>query len=160
MRNGERRELAVESSWPHLGLYILKFQHIDSISEAEALVGCELQIPAQDRAPLGSGEIYVNDLIGTTVWAQEGSGPSINLGVLVEVQFGAGEAPLLIVKTDSKEYLLPFAAEYVESMDATAKTIYMRLPGGMLELDSPLTAEEKRDQAVGDPGKRKAHARK
>src|SRR5579864_4321252 len=41
----DRRELEVEDLWPHKGLLVLKFAGIDSMTDAEALVGSELQVP-------------------------------------------------------------------------------------------------------------------
>jgi len=62
------------------------------------------------------------------------------------VQAGAGEARLLVVKAEGREWLIPFAAEYVKSFDVPGKRLEMALPQGMLELDAPLTEEEKREQ--------------
>jgi len=41
---------------------VLKFAGVDSISEAETLVRCELQIPVDERAELEPGSAYVSDL--------------------------------------------------------------------------------------------------
>lgn len=143
---GTRRELHLESSWPHLGHYVLKFRGVDSISQAEALVGCELQIPAAERAPLQPGAAYVSDLVGCAVWDLSAGGSGTEIGALAGVQFGAGEAPLLVVRSGNKEFLIPFAGEYLQRMDLPGRRIELRLPAGMLELDAPLTEEEKRRQ--------------
>jgi 16S rRNA processing protein RimM len=138
--HGHRRELELEDHWPHKGHVILKFKGIDSISDAEALAGCEIQIPRSERAALQGDAVYVSDLIGCTVYD---SGREV--GRIENVQFGAGEAPLLVVK-GAKEYLVPFAGEYLEKILPEQKRIEMKLPEGMLELDAPVTAEEKQRQ--------------
>jgi 16S rRNA processing protein RimM len=145
-RNGEsRRELEVEELWPHKGLLVLKFAGVDSISEAETLVGCELQVPNSQRSELQPGWNYVSDLVGCTVLDQ-----GREIGRLEDVQFGAGEAPLLIVRDAAKRVLeIPFAGAYLESVDVTRKQILMKLPEGLLEVNAPLTTEEKREQAQG-----------
>jgi len=51
----------------------------------------------------------------------------------------------------AKEYLVPFASAYLESVDVERKRLNMKLPEGMLELDAPLTAEEK-DRQHKKPG--------
>lgn len=137
---GHRRELELEDHWPHKGRVILKFKGIDSISDAETLAGCEIQIPRSERAPLEGDAVYVSDLIGCAVYD---SGRLV--GRIEDVQFGAGEAPLLVVKGE-KEFLVPFAGEYLEKILPEQKRIEMKLPEGMLELDAPLTAEEKKQQ--------------
>ncbi len=142
---GTRRQLQLENFWPHLGRMVLKFRGVDSISKAEELIGCELQIPAADRAPLGPGSAYVSDLAGCTVWDARQEPPQA-VGIIADVQFGAGEAPLLVVRSKKKEFLIPFAAEYLQSLDLPARRVEMRLPEGLLDVDAPLTEEEKRRQ--------------
>ena len=41
-----RREMEVEDLWPHKGLLVLKFRGVDSISDAEALVGTNCRFRA------------------------------------------------------------------------------------------------------------------
>src|SRR5712691_9812753 len=65
--DGRRREMEVEELWPHKGLLVLKFVGVDSISEAETLVGCELQVPRGQRSTLQAGWNYVSDLVGCEV---------------------------------------------------------------------------------------------
>ena len=62
--NTKRRELEVEGLWPHKGMLVLKFVGVDSISNAEMQVGCELQLPSSQRAVLDEGWKYVSDLVG------------------------------------------------------------------------------------------------
>jgi 16S rRNA processing protein RimM len=142
---GRRRELQLEESWPHLGYFILKFGGVDSISDAEHLVGCELQIPAAERTPLEPGAAYVSDLVGCTLWDMA-AGQAAEVGAITGVQFGAGEAPLLIVRSGNKEFLIPFAAAYLRGIDLPGHRVEMELPEGLLEVDAPLTEEEKKRQ--------------
>jgi len=143
-QDGNRRELQVEEFWPHKGDLVLKFAGIDSISDAETLVGCELQVPKSERARLESGWNYVSDLIGCVVFDADRE-----LGEIEDVQFGAGEAPLLIVGVGNKRCEIPYAEAYLKSVDLERKRIQMHLPEGMLDLDAPLTAEEKQQQQAG-----------
>jgi len=136
----KRRELQLEEHWFHKGMVVLKFAGVDSISDAERLVGCEIQIPIGERAELASDEFYVSDLAGCTV---TDSGREI--GRVKDVQFGSGEAPLLVVEGE-RERLIPFAAAYIEKIDLEQKRVSMRLPEGLLELDAPLSQEEKQRQ--------------
>jgi len=142
----KRRELEVEDLWPHKEWLVLKFQSVDSITDAEALVGSELQVPRSQRAELGAGWNYVSDLVGCVVFDADRE-----IGRIEDIQFGAGEAPLLIVVSGvgagSKRYEIPYAEAYLKSVDLERKQIQMQLPEGMLELNAPLTAEEKEQQA-------------
>jgi len=141
-RSEGRRELQVESLWPHKELLVLKFRGIDSMSDAEGLIGAELQVPRVERAGLEQGWTYVSDLAGCTL-VDNGQ----ELGTIEDVQFGAGEAPLLIVASKmGKKFEVPFAEAYLETVDTTRKQVRMKLPEGLLEINAPMTAEEKEQQ--------------
>lgn len=136
-----RRELQIEELWPHKQWLVVKFIGVDSISEAEELRGCELQVPASERAGLEMGWNYISDLAGCVVYDA-----THEIGEVADVQFGAGEAPLLLVKAGDKEYMIPYAQSYLKRVDIAGKRIEMELPEGMLEVNAPLTVEEKERQ--------------
>ena len=140
-KDGTRRELRLEEFWPHKEFLVMKFQGIDSISDAETLLGCELQVPAAERGQLEPGWTYVSDLAGCTVFDGVRE-----IGKVEDVQFGAGEAPLLIVKSGSTSYEIPFAEAYLKGVDLKGRRIDMLLPEGLLEVNAPLTPEEKQQQ--------------
>ena len=141
--NEKRRELEVEDLWPHKEWLVLKFLGVDSMTEAEALIGCELQLPLSQRADLGAGWNYVSDLVGCTVLDQ-----GHEIGRIADVQFGAGEAPLLVVADGAgRKFDVPFAEAYLEGVDVRRREVRMNLPRGMLEINASITAEEKREQA-------------
>ncbi|PSH03672.1 MAG: 16S rRNA processing protein RimM [Acidobacteria bacterium] len=138
----QRRELHLEEFWPHKGGMVLKFEGVDSIEEAEKLLRCEIQIPLEERAELEEGAVYVSDLLGCLV--VEVSQAERKVGTVVDVNFGAGTAPLLIVNNESgKEFMIPFVESFIKKLDLKAKQIEMQLPEGMLELDAPLSAGKK-----------------
>ena len=144
-KDGSRRELQLEEHWFHKGHVVLKFAGVESISDAERLAGIELQIPAEQRAELEAGEAYVSDLVGCEV-VNRGS----VVGVVADVQFGAGEAPLLVVrtKTGEQEFLVPYAEAFLKNVDLPARRIEFELPEGLLEVQSSLTEEEKQRQKL------------
>jgi 16S rRNA processing protein RimM len=151
----KRFSVEIEDIWPHKGLLVLKFAGVDSISDAEVLVGCELQVPRAERAELDQGWTYVSDLIGCTVFDLS-SGTGKEIGRIEDVQFGAGEAPLLIVADSlGKKFDVPFAEAYLDAVDIARKEVRMNLPEGILEINAPLTAEEKRHQSGPEKRKRK-----
>jgi 16S rRNA processing protein RimM len=138
-----RRELEVEELWPHKGLLVLKLAGVDSISDAEMLIGCELQVPRSQRSELQAGWNYVSDLVGCVVLDH-----GREIGRIEDVQFGAGEAPLLVVRdAAAKLFEVPFAEAYLDGIDIERRQIRMELPEGLLGVNAPLTAEEKREQA-------------
>jgi 16S rRNA processing protein RimM len=143
--NGQRREFHLEDFWPHKGSLIFKFSSIDSINDAEALLGCEVQVPCSARAALAPHEAYVSDLVGCRVFAGV---PTQEIGTIADLDFSAGEAPLLVVRNGPREFLIPFAAEFIRHFDVAAKRLELTLPAGMLELDAPLKAPGERRPAT------------
>ncbi|HUO27084.1 MAG TPA: ribosome maturation factor RimM [Candidatus Aquilonibacter sp.] len=154
-----RRELEVQEFWPHKGLLVFKFAGVDSISDAEALVGSELQVPRTERAALEPGWNYVSDLTGCSLFDS-----GRELGTIEDVQFGAGEAPLLIVAASKyqtaaiRKFEIPFAEAYLEGIDLARRQVRMKLPEGLLQVNAPMTAEEKHEQALAQAKIRKAKA--
>jgi len=136
---GARRELLVEEFWPHKDWLILKFAGVDSISEAETLLRCELQVPSSERGKLKEGWTFTSDLIGCVVYDSDRE-----IGQVKDVRFGAGEAPLLVVT--AQEYEIPYAEAYLQSVDLEKKRIVMTLPEGLLEVNAPLKHEEKNQE--------------
>ena len=145
--DGSRRELQLQEHWFHKGGVVLKFAGVDSISDAGQLKGWEVQVPSEQRTKLEPGAEYVSEIVGSDVWI---NGGQRFLGRVSEVQFGAGEAPLLVVKLPvcavQNEVLLPFAEEFVKKFDVAGKRIDMELPEGLLDLDATLSNDEKQRQ--------------
>jgi len=139
--DNRRRELQIEDVWPHKNWQVLKFAGVDSISDAEVLVGSELQVPASERAQLEPGTAYISDLVGCMLFDRDRE-----VGLVSDVRFGAGEAPLLVVGSGKHEHEIPFAQVFLERVDLEHKRIEMNLPEGLLEVNAPLTDEEKKEQ--------------
>lgn len=167
--DGSRRELQLEEHWFHKRGVVLKFAGVDSISDAEQLAKLELQVPREERTKLEAGAAYVSEIVGCEVWVGEAHNRRL-LGAVTEVQFGTGEAPLLAVRAHAqpgddreREFLIPYAEEFVEAADFAERRIELHLPEGLLELQAPLSGEEKQRQkseadearAAGVQGKRR-----
>jgi 16S rRNA processing protein RimM len=154
--NGSRCDLHVEEHWLHKGGVVLKFAGVESISDAERLAGLELQVPRDERAELEAGAAYISEIVGCEVWITN-AGKRQLLGTVSEVQFGAGEAPLLVVckspegvrePSGEQELLVPYAEEFVRTANFAERSIEMQLPEGLLELEAPLSGEEKQRQKL------------
>jgi 16S rRNA processing protein RimM len=133
-------EVTLERHWLHKGRVVLTFAGVDSISDADKLRGLLVAIPASERAELTDGSVYIGDLIGCEVF--EVNAAKL-VGVVADVDRQAG---LLEVKTPGgNEALIPFAKEYLVRMDIAGKRIEMRLPEGLLDINAPISEEERRE---------------
>ena len=141
-QDNQRREVEIEGLWPHKGNLVLKFKDVDSMNDAATFLRCELQIPVAERAELEPGAAYISDLVGCEVTVR-----GRKIGLVTAVQFGAGDAPLLVVQDGTQEHLLPLAEEFLDGkaagLDVAHKQIRMHLPEGLLEVNAPLKSEKK-----------------
>jgi 16S rRNA processing protein RimM len=130
------RRTGVRRCWLSMsrgGQAIFHFEGSDSISDAEKLVGLQVQIPFADRASLPDANYYVTDLIGCEVF--DGSNA---LGKVSDVQStGANTAgtPILVVDSPSGELLIPLAQDICGKIDVASRRIEVTLPEGLRELN-------------------------
>jgi hypothetical protein len=59
------------------------------------------------------------------------------------------------VRDGAKRVEIPFAEAYLESADVKAKQVRMKLPEGLLEVNAPITEEEKQEQAKSERKKKR-----
>jgi len=132
-------ETALENSWlhksGHTGDIVLHFAGITSITEAEQLRGFIVAVPRSERVQLGEDEVYVGDLIDSTL-IDVSSQPERVVGVIEDVDREAGPVALLVIKGQAagEEILIPFAKAYLRRIDLEAHRIEMALPEGLIEV--------------------------
>ena len=105
------------------------------MTDAEKLVGLDVQIPLSERMQLPGGSYYISDLVGCEVREQGGE----KIGIVRDVQ-SIGEAaagtPILEVDmSDGGELLIPLAQEICVRVDTNARVIEVVLPQGLRELN-------------------------
>jgi 16S rRNA processing protein RimM len=137
----EPRRVGIRSCWlshSRGGQAIFHFEGANSMTDAEKLVGLEVQIPLSERMQLSGGSYYISDLVGCEVREQRGGA----IGIVRDVQ-SIGEAragtPILIVDasaaTSGGELLIPLAQEICVRVDTEARVIEVVLPEGLRELN-------------------------
>jgi len=118
----------VEHAWFHNGTLIIKFQGVDTISDAELLVGMEVRIPIAERIEIEPGEFFQSDLVGCEVVDRK-TGRSLGR---VEAWQDGGGCGLLEVEGG---LLIPFARSICVEIDVPARRIAVELPEGLKELN-------------------------
>jgi 16S rRNA processing protein RimM len=142
----DARRTAIRSCWlshSRGGQAIFHFEGSDSITDAEKLVGLEVQIPLSDRIQLPAGSYYITDLAGCEVReAIIGSPAGGNGGAVVgqvrDVQItgeGVTGTPILVVDSPRGELLIPLAQEICVRVDVAARVIEVVLPEGLRDLN-------------------------
>lgn len=119
---GGVRAVEVTACWPHKGRYVLKLAGVDSIDAAEAYRGIELRLDPDEIAPLPEGSFYHHDLVGLAAEdAKRGSLGAVS-AVLV-----TGATPVLVIRGESGETLVPLAEPFIEKVDLKAGRLFVRL---------------------------------
>ncbi|MEJ7624023.1 MAG: ribosome maturation factor RimM [Pyrinomonadaceae bacterium] len=125
---GERGELKIEKAWFQSGRVVLKFEGYDSIESAETLRNLELCVPESDAMQLGDGEFFEWSLQGCRVENVDGTAIGTVSGLM-----RTGGTELLVVKGETKEYLIPFAESICTEVDIDNRLIKVDPPDGLLD---------------------------
>jgi 16S rRNA processing protein RimM len=124
------KSLELEHSWEHKGRQVLKFSGVDSIAEAEVLIGAWIEIEADQAVPLPEGAYWDHDLVGCTL--RSGSGEV--LGVVGGVMRIAGNSQL-VVQGARGEFFVPIVASICKEISIPNREILVDLPEGLMDLN-------------------------
>jgi 16S rRNA processing protein RimM len=130
LQDGRERRLVVTASRQHDGRWVVGFEGVASIDDAETLRGLELKIAPGAVKPLEPGRYYLYDLEGCTVETVDGE----RVGVVARVDTGAGPA-MLVVTGKRGEVLVPLVDAICESIDVASQRIVIRPVEGLIDLN-------------------------
>jgi 16S rRNA processing protein RimM len=123
-RSGEEREVYLEAVRPTPKENIVVLEGVESRTAAEALVGAKVFVFREDLEPPGEGEFFQGDLVGLLAVDESGA----ELGRVEEI-WSTGEVPNLVIRAPTRpELVVPFADEFVPSVDLAAQRIVIRPP--------------------------------
>ncbi len=104
---------AVEESFIHKNLVVLKIEGIDTRDQSEALRGTILSIPYEARKELTEDEFFLSDLVGLKVHTVD----EIDLGQVEDI-ISTGSHEVLVIANDEREIMIPFVKEFVKDVSA------------------------------------------
>jgi 16S rRNA processing protein RimM len=125
----------------HRGRPIVAFEGVTTMSEAEALAGADLRMPAAGMGPLPAGTFYRHDLVGCEV--RDAADGIVGRVTAVE---GPIERSHLVVLGARGEVLIPLAAEICVKVDPAAGLIVVNPPDGLLDVNA---IQDQADRADG-----------
>ena len=126
---GAEHETEIEWFRRQHGRCVAKFKGIDSISEAEQYVGSEIKVDTSSLPALREGSVYTFQLKGCRVYAVDGE----YIGTITDVLTGGTD--ILKVDRDNEETLIPFAKDFVKTIDLEQRRVDMDLPEGLRDLN-------------------------
>ena len=131
-QGGEPTEIQLKKGrqLPGKSLFVVRFEGINNRGAAEALVGQELLVSADDRPELEEGEFHLLDLVGLEA-RLSADGPSI--GTVTNLISGGNDL-LELNTTDSRKLLIPFVEAIVPEVHLNEGWLLITPPPGLLEL--------------------------
>jgi len=122
----EPRSYPVRKIIPHKNFFFLELETVDSVDDADALVGSSVLVPESELAGLSEDEYYWSDLIGLHVVTEEGR----FLG-RIESIFPTGSNDVYVCSGGEREFLLPAISEVILKIDLEKKEMVVRLLEGL-----------------------------
>jgi len=131
-RGGAVGPALVAGSFEHQGRWVVTFDGVESMNDAETLRDVELRVPESALHALAPGAYYVHDLEGCDVVTTAG----VAIGRVLRVEFGAAQPLLVIDGGAGNEVLVPMIEEMCRRVETAARRIEVELPEGLLELNA------------------------
>jgi 16S rRNA processing protein RimM len=131
VRDGAVTAVTVIDSRPQDDRWVVGFDAVATMNDAEALRGAELRIAPGDAKALPADRFYLHDLMGCRVTTVAGR----DVGVVERVDPGSS-APMLVVAGPDGEVLVPLAESICRRVDIASRAIVIDPPEGLLELNS------------------------
>lgn len=123
--------LAIAGTWLHKGGVVLKFDGINTMDEAEKLIGFEIQIEPFEVMSLPADTYYQHNLVGCEVLDESG----MLIGRIVSTEDFSGNTLLVLRLENGKEVYIPAAKGFLPKIDIENKRITANLPRELLELN-------------------------
>ena len=124
LKDGSVRELRIGARSPRSSEWVLSLEGVADRTAAEGLVGASVSVFREDLKPPVEGECFQGDLVGLEAVDESGR----ILGKVEEV-WNTGPVPNLVIRSvELGELLVPFADDFVRSVDLAARRVVLRPP--------------------------------
>jgi 16S rRNA processing protein RimM len=123
-KDGAVVELVIDSVRSTPKEVLVGFEGVESRTAAEKLVGSTVLVYREDLDAPEDGEFFQGDLVGLVAVDESGA----ELGTVEEI-WQTGPVPNLVIRAEGKpELVVPFADEFVPSVDMEQGRIVIRPP--------------------------------
>jgi len=135
----------INDSFLHKSLLLrVDFEDVDSIEQAEKLVGRKLYLPLSELPELTGKNFYYHEILGFKA-IDKRLGP---IGLIKSVNDMAAQPYMIILHPEGKEILVPIHNDMIEKVDREQKEMHLTLPDGLVDVylqSGPDTPEEDKD---------------
>ncbi len=123
--NGVEVQRKIESVRKHQGSLLVKFEGLDSLTEVEHYHRALIQIDQDEMHDLDQDEYYFIDLIHCEVYVDQ------NLIGTVKEVMDMPAHPVLRIKTNDTDVLIPFVESFIVNVDLDSKRIDVKMMEGL-----------------------------
>lgn len=116
----------IESVRSHQGSLLVKFEGLDNLNDVEFYHRGVIQIDRSDLDDLDDDEFYFTDIIGFDLKVDD-----ILIGKVTEVM-DLPAHPVLRVKTDDEDKLIPFVDSFIKEVNTEEGVIYVMGMEGLI----------------------------
>ena len=120
-------KLSISRSRKHKNTVIVKLESIDSIDDAEPLKGLTVFIDKSELPEKDDDEYYWFELIGLEVLDTDNN----SIGKVKEIIDNTAQ-PILVIQSNSEEYLVPLVDKFVEVIDLENSKIIVNPVEGLI----------------------------
>lgn len=108
---------------------VFHFEDMDTLEEAQELVGCNLYLPLDVLPPLEGNRFYYHEVIGFTVEDVHYG----TLGVLREINDNSSQVILCIDHPSGKEVMIPLVDQFLVEVDREGRKLKVAAPEGLVD---------------------------
>jgi 16S rRNA processing protein RimM len=131
----------IERIEPQAGAkFILKFEDLNTIAEAEKLKSTTLYLPLSELPELNEDQFYFHETVGYQVVDEEKG----ELGKVTEF-FAMPNQDLMAMQYEGHEVLIPVTDDIILRTDKADKKIFVKLPEGLLEVYTQPTSRNEEE---------------
>lgn len=121
-------ELKVKTHRIHKNFDLLSFEGYENINQVEKFRDGILKVPESQLEKLPIGEYYFHEIIGCTVYADDGS----EIGKVKEILTPGANDVWVVKGMGGKEQLIPYIEDIVKEIDVSEKKIVITPIEGLL----------------------------
>lgn len=132
IKGDEERVLTVASGRPFKQFWLVQFEEVTDIEQAEKLKGKTLVISEESQQELPEDAFYYRDILGCDVIDNQ-TGEKI--GEITDIQSPGANDVWMVKEDNGQEYWIPYIDDVVKKVDVPNKKVYVELMEGLRNED-------------------------
>ncbi len=128
LKDDLQTELTIKSSRPFKQFWLIQFEEINQIEQAELLKGKVLVVSETEQHELPQGYYYYRDILGCSVIDNQDDS---DLGKITGIETPGANDVWEVTEESGNEYLIPYIDDVVKKVDVDAKKVYVELLEGL-----------------------------